>query len=81
MNGHPRDQVKVHLHGSSSEGRAGGRAAPNVILLARLHNKSPPAIFILNTMSSVVIIMYAIVIYPKSNSSYYNLTAEVGIVR
>ena len=48
--------------------RRDGWAAPNVIHLARLHS-SPPALFILNTMSCIVIIMYAIVIEPKINAS------------
>ena len=61
MNGHPRDQAKVSLHDRwplvrGTEGRASG-GAPKVAHLARLHYASPPAIFILNTMSCIVIMM------------------------
>ena len=66
MNGHPRDQAKVSVHDRcrSLEGRLGGakRNTPYT-------TTSPPAILILNTMSCIVIIMYAIVIEPKINAS------------
>ena len=50
--------------GRPSEGRVGGakRNTPYT-------TTSPPAIMILNTMSCIVIIMYAIVIEPKINAS------------
>ena len=50
--------------GRSSEGRVGGakRNTPCT-------TTSPPAILILNTLSCIVIIMYAIVIEPKLNAS------------
>ena len=50
--------------GHSSEGRVGGakRNTPYT-------TTSPPAILILNTMSGIVIIMYAIVIESKMNTS------------
>ena len=64
MNGHPRGKAKVPAR------RRDRWAAPNVIHLERLH-PSPPAIFVLNTKSCIVIIiiMYAIVIEPKTNAS------------
>ena len=74
MNGHPREsgpgKCPYMTGGRSSEGRVDRWATPNVIHLARLHYASPPAIFILNTMSCIVEIMYAIVIEPKINPSY-----------
>ena len=66
MNGHPRDQEKCpYMTGDrSSEGRVGGakRNTPYT-------TTSPPAILIRNTMSCIVIIMYAVVIGPKINTS------------
>ena len=50
--------------GRSSEGRVGGakRNTPCT-------TTSPPEIFILHTVTCIVIIMYAIVIEPKINAS------------
>ena len=48
--------------------RRDGWAAPNVIGPTPYTITSPPAILILNTMSCIVIIMYAIVIEPNINA-------------
>ena len=66
MNGHPRDQTKVSGHDRwPLMGETGGRRKRNTPYTTT----SPPAILILNTMSCIVIIMYAIVIEPKINAS------------
>ena len=68
MNGHPRDQAEVSVHDRWPLVGGTGRRHQNVIHLAGLH-PSPPAIFILNTISCIAIIMYAIVIEPIINAS------------
>ena len=71
MNGHPRDQAKVSVHDRWPLIRGtGGQVKDATFNTPRL---SPPAIFILNT--SIVIIMYAIVIKPKTD--VHNITAEI----
>ena len=49
--------------------RRDGWAALNVIGTTPCTTTSPPAIFLLNTMPCIVIIMYAIVIEPTLNAS------------
>ena len=65
MNGHPRDQAKVSVHGRWPLIRGtGGQVKDATYNIPRL---SPPAIFILN--ACIVIIMYAIVIKPKIDAT------------
>ena len=68
MNGHPQDQAKVSPHDKwPLVGGTGGRRQPHP-LYDYIHHHAP-AIFVLNTMSCIVIIMYAIVIEPTINAS------------
>ena len=66
MNGHPRDQAKVSVHDRWPLIRlgTGGQVNDATFNTPRL---SSPAIFILNTC--IVIIMYVIVIKPKTDAT------------